>query len=269
MKYLRLTTIFSILFVVLFAVSCQKESTGDDNSEDTEETGGTGNSADMEATWARNDGQGNAYLKLSGTTAIACSGGAATTGTYNAGASTMTFVVGGQTIVFPLRMKNGKLIVGVPAQGTVNNQETEYIKSNIWPCGSGGGGTGTGGAGTGTGNGGGTGAGNGGGSGQPAKGSLIVWTNQTEYGWKPQGINVMYVDVVGVSSTNSIFGGHYTSAPSCGAKYCYTVDLAPGRYTVTGKVYFLKGLDGVTPPTYSTSQTVQVMAGQCANVMLR
>ncbi|MCQ6960623.1 hypothetical protein [Mucilaginibacter aquariorum] len=261
MKYLKLITIFSILLVVLFTVSCQKESMDDDDGEDTEEPDGTGGTASLEATWARNDGQGNAYLKLNGTTAIACSNGTATTGTYNSGASTMTFAVGGQIIVFPLKMKNGKLIVGVPAQGTANNQETEYVKSETWPCGFGGG-TGTGGGGTGTGNGGGT-------TPPPAKGSIIVWTNQTEYGWKPQGINVMYVDVVGISNTNAIFGGHYTSAPSCGALYCYTVVVPPGQYTVKGRVYFLKGLDGVTPPTYSTSQNVQVLSGQCANVMLK
>lgn len=260
MKNLKIITIFSILLVVLFTVSCQKESMDDDGDEDTEETtGGNSSGSAKEGTWARNDGQGTAYLRLIGTSAITCVSGTTTFGSYDKSASTMTFLVGNQTIVFPLSTKNGKLIVGVPAQGSANNQPTEYVETTTWPCGgSGGGGTGTGG-----------GTGGGGGTTPPAKGSIIVWTNMTEYGW-PQGFNGMGVTVSSVGGIGStIYGGRYTSAPECGATYCYTVKVDPGQHTVYGKIYFLKQLDGTTPPPYSTSKTVTVASNQCVSVMLR
>lgn len=261
-KKLRLFAIFSLLCTVLLAVACQKESDGDfdeDDDDDTEETtGGSSNtSGGMTGTWARNDGLGTAYLRLSGTTATTCTSGTLTVGTYNASASTMTFIISGETIIFPLSMKNGSLIVGRPAQANANQQPTPYISTTTWPCATSTGGGSAGGGSTG-----------GGGTTTPAKGTVIVWTNKPATGWE-QGTTVMNVSVSTVAGGgSSIYAGHYTSAPSCGAVYCYTVSVEPGQHVVEGKVYFLKPLVGPTPATYSTSKQVTVVSNQCVSVML-
>lgn len=106
------------------------------------------------------------------------------------------------------------------------------------------------------------------------KGQVLVWTNQVEYGWKPAGYkgtgggyNVMNVTILSLSGT--ISGGHYTSEPSCGATYGFTASLAPGKYTVYGKIYFLKDLYGNSYSPYSTSQTFTVYSNQCTKVLLK
>lgn len=109
----------------------------------------------------------------------------------------------------------------------------------------------------------------------PAKGQVMIWTNQVEYGWIPKnwkgsgtgGHNVMTVTVAGFQG--SIFGGRYTSEPACGATYAYTKSLEPGTYTVSGKVYFIKDIYGNSYTAYSTSQTFKVYSNQCTKVMLR
>lgn len=203
--------------------------------------GGTGsNSSKMIGTWARNDGQNSTYVKIEGTVAITCNNGTATTGTFNASAPSMTYFVDGQTYVFPLAMSGDRLIVKVPSQGTVNHIDTEYIRSTTWPCG----------------------------GSSTSKGTIMVWSNAPSYGFT-YNFDVMNVSISSVSGTGTISAGMYTSAPACGSSGCLTKELAPGQYTVTGKIYPLKPISGPTPPTYTTSLTVTVVANQCTKVLLK
>jgi hypothetical protein len=101
------------------------------------------------------------------------------------------------------------------------------------------------------------------GSSGSAKGQFMAWTSVPEYGF-PNNTNAMNISIYG--KTGTIYGGYYTSAPSCGATYCFTGSLSPGQYTISGKIYFLKGLDGITPPPYSTSQSITIYANQCTKV---
>ena len=94
-------------------------------------------------------------------------------------------------------------------------------------------------------------------------GQFMAWTSVPEYGF-PNGWNVMQMSVSGKSGT--ISGGHYTSAPSCGATYCFNGSLSPGQYTITGKITFLKLLDGTTPAPYTTSKSITIYANQCTTV---
>src|SRR5687768_17138979 len=56
--------------------------------------------------WSRNDGQRTAYLSLSGGTAKACAGGEETLGTFSSSKPSMTFVIQGERIEFPLEFRN-------------------------------------------------------------------------------------------------------------------------------------------------------------------
>ncbi|QBN19911.1 hypothetical protein [Flavobacterium nackdongense] len=191
--------------------------------------------------WSRNDGIGKAYLSLSGATAKACSGGKETIGTFNSSKPSMTFTIGSDVIEFPLLFTNGLLIVGVPNQAVTTNNPTQYVAASNYSCG-------------------------GGGSTTSGKGTIMVWSDVPAYGFK-YNFNGIYVDIDG--STGTVYGGHYTSAPSCGATYCYTKEVAVGTYVVVGKVYPLKPLSGPTPPTYTVSHTVKVEANLCTKLVIR
>lgn len=251
MKILKYNALILLLFTIALLGACEKQ-TEESETDESDYDSGSADTGKMPGTWVRNDGQAIAYIRFEGSTATTCVNGVMTAGTFSVSASTATFVVGGQTIVFPLQMSGTKLIVKVPAQGNANHVPTEYIKSTNWPCGATGGGN--------------NGGGNNGGGGTAAKGTILVWSNAPENGFI-YGFNSMFVTVAGSNST--IYGGHYTSAPSCGATYCFTKEVAPGTYTVTGAIYPLKPLSGPTPPTYTTSQTVTVAANQCTKVNLK
>ncbi|MCF8277911.1 MAG: hypothetical protein K9J17_14350 [Flavobacteriales bacterium] len=95
------------------------------------------------------------------------------------------------------------------------------------------------------------------------KGKFVAWTSVSEYGF-PNGYNAMNMSVMGLTGT--IYGGHYTSEPACNSTYCFTGELYPGTYQINGIIYFLTGLDGITPSPYSVSRTVTIYAGQCTAV---
>lgn len=95
-------------------------------------------------------------------------------------------------------------------------------------------------------------------------GQLMLWTNMTSYGF-PCGFNALIVEIYGQSlSGNTIYGGYYTSAPACGATYCYTKTLAPGSYTVRGRIYAF----GSCPNYFTNTKTVTVYSNQCTKVVL-
>lgn len=147
------------LGALLFTLpACEK----DVEDDDTETAGGGGSgSGGSGSYWSRNDGQRTAYISFEGSVAKTCVGGAVTTGTYNASEPSMTFVISGNTIKFPLKFSGGKLIVGVPDQAINTNNATEYVKSNDFPCSGGGSGSGTG-------------SGSGSGSSAPKKGTFKI-----------------------------------------------------------------------------------------------
>ena len=99
----------------------------------------------------------------------------------------------------------------------------------------------------------------------PATGQLMIWTNAPTNGF-PCGFNSLNVDIYGVVlNGNTIYGGYYTTAPSCGATYCYTKNLAPGNYTVRGYNYAF----GTTCAAYYTNpKTVTVYSNQCTKVVV-
>lgn len=140
---------FEILSVFVLAVlfSCTKSSM-DDFEIIKEKIGGnstTTGSSKMLGTWERNDGQASTYLKLEGAVATTCNSGTETIGTFNSSVPSATFTVSGVTYVFPLIMQSENvLIVQVPDQSNnANHVDTEYIRSDLWPCSGGGGGGGS------------------------------------------------------------------------------------------------------------------------------
>jgi hypothetical protein len=139
---------FCSLLVSLSA--CTKDVEGDDSDDDDNGSGGSGGTTG--SFWSRNDGQGVAYLSFSGTVVKTCVNGVVTTGTFNSSEPSMTFVISGNTIKFPLKFGTSTLLVGVPDQAVNTNTATQYVKSTSFPCNGG------------SGSGGGTGGGNGSGS---------------------------------------------------------------------------------------------------------
>ena len=100
----------------------------------------------------------------------------------------------------------------------------------------------------------------------PPQGQLMLWTNMTQNGF-PCGWNSLIVEIYGVNlSGNTIYAGHYTTAPACGATYCYTKTLAPGNYTVRGRIYTLIGSS--CPDYFTNTKTVTVYSNQCTTVVL-
>ncbi len=97
----------------------------------------------------------------------------------------------------------------------------------------------------------------------PVKGKFMAWTSVSEYGL-PNGSNVMDMSIMG--QTGYISAGHYTYAPSCNSTYCFTGELYPGTYTISGVIYGITDLYGNTPPTYHVSHTVTIYANQCSTV---
>lgn len=254
MKKIKLL-LFMLLAVAVSSCDIGEEDLGKDFGEDQTDsstigtgTNGTGTSGGIyngsKPTgnyWSRNDGAGTAYLSLSGSTAKACSGGKETIGTFNSSKPSMTFTIGTDVLEFPLLYINGLLIVGVPNQAVTTNNPTQYVATSNYPCGAGGTTT-------------------------SGKGSIMVWSDVPENGFK-YGFNYISVTINGSIST--VYGGKYTSAPSCGSTLCFTKEVAPGTYVVEGKVYPLKPLSGPTPSTYSVSYTVKVEANLCTKVLIR
>jgi hypothetical protein len=152
---------FFFCSLLLSLNACTKDM-GEDEDDDASGSGSGGGGSTTGNYWQRNDGQATAYISFSGTVAQSCANGVVTTGTYNASEPSMTFVIQGNTIKFPLKFSNNTLMVGVPDQAVNTNTATQYIKSSSFPC--------NGGSGSGSGNG----SGSGGGSTIPKRGTFKV-----------------------------------------------------------------------------------------------
>ncbi|MGJ1284872.1 hypothetical protein ACR79P_14640 [Sphingobacterium spiritivorum] len=237
----NLRSLIYLLFISIIYISCKQN---DPALEDFEE----GDKSAMYGNWLR-DNTTNTYIQFSGNVAKTCINGQVTTGEFSPTDPSMTFVINGEIIKFPLKFNDRKLLVGVPDQSITTHNSQTYSKTEGF-CG--------------------TSSVNDGTTTSPtpnAKGSIMVWTDHKQYGfiYDSNGISVTVAGKVG-----TVFGGAYNSPPACGAAYCHTVSqLDPGTYTVVGKIYPIKPISGPTPPTYSTSQTVKVVAGQCTKVLIR
>ncbi len=201
-------------------ISCTED--GDDDS------GGITGGVSPYGSWVRGNNV-NSYLHFEGSTAIACVGGVPTTGTFNAAVPSMTFVVGGETIVFPLQFNsNNTLLMGVPDQAINTNTATLYYRSDTFPCDD-------------NGNGGGTGS---------TTGNVAFWT-QSDLGCGPVSVSI-------AGQTGTITGYYQSGSPGCGAQFNANFTLAPGNYSYTASC-----------GSYNWEGSVTISAGQCSTMRLQ
>ncbi|MHC2990237.1 hypothetical protein OB13_01025 [Pontibacter sp. HJ8] len=209
--------------------------TGSGSGSGTGSGSGSGSSTQTGIYWSRNDGNGTAYLYLSGTVAKACANGKETLGNFNASEPSMTFNIEGTVLKFPLKFDGNSLLVGVPSQGVNTHNATYYAKSSVYTCSGGSSG----------------GGGSGGGTGTTSNGQVLFWTASKTLGGSY--INV-YVEGAYVGQITS----YYSTGPSCGASGSASVTKAPGTYQFTAA-----GEDGT-----KWSGTVTVTANGCYKMQL-
>ena len=124
------------LSLLAFTNSCERE---DEEEEEEVETV----SVDPYGSWKRGDGQ-VAYVKFEGSAAYSCANGVITEGTFNKSDPSMTYVIQGNIIKFPLKFVDANsLLVGVPDQAINTNNATMYYRSSSF-CSTSGGGSGGG-----------------------------------------------------------------------------------------------------------------------------
>lgn len=187
--YFRLLVVLALFFSTL---SCESDDGGDYLDHNP--------SSSFEGSWKRENME--TYVKFVGSKAITCVGGTETIGTFNASEPSMTFVIGQETIKFPLKINGNALLVGVPNQAVETHNAQIYYKSSSFPCdGSGGGGGGTG------------------------EGNIIFWTNSD------LGCGIVSVTLQGQGSGS--ISSYYGSSPNCGASGCANFTVAPGTYSYT------------------------------------
>ncbi len=207
-------------------------STSSDPSPKTSGSGGTASPGT--SYWSRGDGQ-TAYLSLAGTVAKSCANGVETIGTFNGSEPSMTFVISGNTIKFPLQFTStNTLLLGVPAQAINTNNATIYNKVSSYSCSASGSGSGSGGSGTGSGGG---------------TGSVMFWNSSD------QGCGAITVTIG--SQTGTISSYYSSGAPGCGGSGCANFTLAPGTYSFSARC-----------SRYSWSGQVTATAGGCLKMLL-
>lgn len=181
--FYRILMVFS---VVLLAYSCEEEETVDIDHD---------NNSSFEGKWKRSNME--TYVKFSGTTVTTCSGGQTNVGTLDASEPSMTFVINGETITFPLKVNGDQLLLGVPEQNIDTNTAQIYYRSDAFPC-----------------DGGPTGSG---------EGNVMFWV-QSDLGC---GSISVTLNNQGSGSISSF----YSSSPSCGASGCATFIVPAGTYS--------------------------------------
>jgi hypothetical protein len=124
--------VFSLVLISVGGAGCLEGLEGDEDGDGI--AGDPGDGANSGSYWQRNDGS-LAWLSLGSGVAKACANGQETIGTYNGSAPSMTFVIGSDTLVFPLRFDGtDTLLVGVPQQGVDTNTATYYVRTSTYPC---------------------------------------------------------------------------------------------------------------------------------------
>jgi hypothetical protein len=182
------------LILTIFISGCELD------EEDELDSASGGN---FDGYWQRGDGL-TAYLDFDGSTVRSCSNGAITVGTFDSSEPSMTFVIGGNVIEFPLQVSSDQLLVGVPDQAINTNNATLYNRSDIFPCGGGGGS---------------------GGGGSSNTGNAMFWTSSD------LGCGNITVNLSGSSGAISQY--YSSGAPSCGSGGCANFTLPPGTYSFT------------------------------------
>lgn len=181
---------FFLFLFALTVVSCVEEEPEDFvNDENTNYYGN----------WKR-DGY-ETWVNFSGTTATTCNNGQQTVGTFNPSEPSMTFVIQGETIKFPLEFNGNTLWMGVPDQAIDTNVAARYSRTNTFCDGSGGGGTGD------------------------ENGNIVFWIQSD------LGCGNISVTLQGQGS--GMITSYYNSSPSCGASGCANFTVAPGTYSFT------------------------------------
>jgi hypothetical protein len=187
MKKLNSTIIKTLLLLFLaIGASCEgeEESPTLQNDETTNYYG----------SWKRNGME--TYVKFEGSTATTCSpDGVQTVGTFNSSAPSMTFVIQGETITFPLDFSGNTLLIGVPDQAIDTNTAQYYSRSDNFPCDGGGG---------------------------NEDGTLMFWV-ESDFGCGPISVTVN-------SHGGGTITGYYATAPDCGASSSANFSLPAGTY---------------------------------------
>jgi hypothetical protein len=217
--FYRVLSVLMVMAVVFIAYSCEEEETQDIEHNP---------SSSFEGKWKRSNME--TYVWFSGSTATTCSGGVTTVGSFDASEPSMTFVVGGETIKFPLKINDDALLVGVPDQVVDTHTAQIYYKSDSFPCDGGGNGGGGGGGGNGDGN-------------------IMFWVQSD------LGCGAISVTLTGQGSGS--ISSFYGSAPSCGASGCANFSVPAGSYSFTASCSE-RTWDG----------TVTVSADQCYKMQL-
>lgn len=188
-------TMLLCLSLLAFTNSCERE---DEEEEEEVETV----SVDPYGSWKRGDGQ-VAYVKFEGSAAYSCANGVITEGTFNKSDPSMTYVIQGNIIKFPLKFVDANsLLVGVPDQAINTNNATMYYRTNNFCSASGGGDSST-------------------------SGKALFWTS-SDLGCG----NI----TVTLSATTGVISSYYNSGtPDCGATGCANYTLPAGTYNFTAK----------------------------------
>lgn len=186
MKKFYSTIIKTFLFaLVAMSLSCQEEEPADFvNDENT----------DYYGSWKR-DGV-DTWVKFDGSTAITCSSQGQEYGSFDASEPSMTFVIEGETITFPLEFSGDTMWMGVPDQAVDTNVAARYTRSSTF-CGEDGGGDGD--------------------------GEIIFWI-QSDFS-----CGNIYVTLDGQGS--GTIDSYYGSAPSCGSSGCANFSVPAGTYS--------------------------------------
>lgn len=213
-------TMLLCLSLLAFTNSCERE---DEEEEEEVETV----SVDPYGSWKRGDGQ-VAYVKFEGSAAYSCANGVITEGTFNKSDPSMTYVIQGNIIKFPLKFVDANsLLVGVPDQAINTNNATMYYRSSSF-CSTSGGGSG---------------------GGTSTTGKALFWTSSD------LGCGSITVTLSG--STGTISQYYSSGTPDCGASGCANFSLPAGSYNFTAKC-----------STKNWSGTITITADGCSRMRL-
>lgn len=192
-----LIKIVKLIFLFIIISGCE----ADDNSYNVDADNGSGGGSsniNPYGNWKRGDGL-DAYLKFSNSAVSMCNNGTITMGTFNVSEPSMTYVVQGNVIKFPLRFNaDNSLLVGVPDQAINTNNATLYYRSDQFPC-------------------------DGGGSGGSTTGKVMFWVS-SDLGCGPISVSLN-------GSSGTITSYYSNNSPDCGGNGCANFTLPPGNYS--------------------------------------
>ena len=188
-----------------------------------------GSNSEMYGNWVRNNNS-DTFVRFSGNTAITCANGQQTSGSLNASEPSMTFVIQGETIKFPLKFNGNTLLVGVPNQGVETHNSQIYNKTTEF-CENSSGGE------------------NNGGNNNATTGNALFWIQ------KDHGCGNITVTINGQSRTISSY--YSSGAPDCGASGSANFELPAGTYSFSASC-----------ATYQWNGSITINNGNCFKMRL-